>query len=1418
MKNGFKKALAALVILCLFGVHTSFAQCTASLFAGGTGTETNPYQISNAQQLQNLNQCLGSNYQNNYYVLNGNIDLTPYLQGAGNNSGAGWQPIGSNNSNSFQGKFNGNGHKVFGLWIDRPSQSYIGLFGYAYKAEIRNIGVEIDDSKGEVRGGDFVGGLVGGGYGIIISNSYATGNVTGNGDSYGYVGGLAGYGDTISDSYATGNVTGNGYVGGLAGSGIIISNSYATGSVTGNGYVGGLAGSSGTISDSYATGNVTGNGYYVGGLVGNGGTISNSYATGNVTGGSEVGGLVGDGNSGTISNSYATGSVSGNSFAVGGLVGDGSSGTISDSYATGNVTGNSDYVGGLVGNGNSGTISNSYYDKETSGRTDAWKGIGKSTAEMKTQGTYEGWDFEGIWEINPAKNNGYPVLLWQNPKHIASSIVAIPNQTWTGSPITPKPSVNFKGNNLIERTDFEYSYGSNVQTGTAILRIVGKGAYLGQAKAVEFRIIAATCGTGFESGGTGTEADPYKITDARSLDAISNCLRNDHSGKHYELQNDIDLGGYIANSSAGWQPIGNSSNSFQGKFNGNGHKVSGLWIYRPSQRYIGLFGYVSSAEIRNIGVEIDDSKGGVRGYYSVGGLVGYGIGGTISNSYTTGSVTGMGISPVDWVGGLAGSNSGTISNSYATGSVTGMGTEQHDGYLLDIYIGGLVGRNSGTISDSYATGSVTGMGTMDYIGGLVGYGSGGTISNSYATGNVTGNGNGRVGGLVGGGSGYYGFTISNSYATGNGTGNGSFVGGLVGYGSGGTISNSYYDKETSGRTDTGKGIGKSTAEMKTQSTYEGWDFEDTWAIANIIVNKGYPILQWQLQGKTVLEGAAISSISSQPYNGSVIEPAFDLTFNGAKLAKNTDYSVHYSNNRNAGTAKVTASGKGIYLGSIEAYFEITAKPITITGVTATNREYNGTTTVTLAGGVLKDVLPGDDVSFVLGSGTVAGVGNNKAVATNITLTGTDAYNYTLAQPSVTANITAKPVTITGLSASDKEYSGTTAVTIIGTATISGKIGVDDVTVISGTALFEDKNAGNNKTVTFSGFSLGGRDAGNYTLAQPASVTANITAKPITITEVTATSRAYNGTTTVSLAGGVLNGVLNEDAVGFVFGSGTVATPDVGSNKAVTPVIILTGADAANYTPANTNNIAVDIWKADGGAVATPTLAGKTHNSIAINAVAIPIGQTVEYAIKNENTVPNDATTVWQTASEFTGLISASDYYIFARPKEDANYKVGTISSSLHVKTDAVPSSSSTTPSSSSSTPSSSSKEQTPQQLCQAEKGVWYKDNCYSTQADKNEAVCYEKDGQYWEDGKCKKYPTPVKPATIASGKLIVRATTGGINIENLPQNAKVEVYNLQGKLVYSAYPGNPSILRIGVQTKGMYVVKIGSQKMRVIVR
>lgn len=321
----------------------------------------------------------GGNITNSYAT--GNITGAGSVGGiAGEGEGGGGIKVNITDSYAT-GNVTGTGDSVGGL---------IGLY-------TGDIFISSSYATGNVIGVGYVGGLVGyflGVSGALITDSYATGNVTGTED---YIGGLVGrfeYNDgTIENSYATGNVVGDSSVGGLAGvfGGENISNSSATGQVTGIGNsVGGLVGEFDTgadyLLDSYATGNVTGVDS-VGGLVGtfsSGELISNSYATGKVIGtGDYVGGLVGDSYSGgqSISNSYATGDVNGTGDYTGGLVGDCVGDYLSNSYATGNVTGAGDYVGGLAGEFLGLTLNSSYSTGNVTGEADVGGLVGYFNAE-----------------------------------------------------------------------------------------------------------------------------------------------------------------------------------------------------------------------------------------------------------------------------------------------------------------------------------------------------------------------------------------------------------------------------------------------------------------------------------------------------------------------------------------------------------------------------------------------------------------------------------------------------------------------------------------------------------------------------------------------------------------------------------------------------------------------------------------------------------------------------------------------------------------------------------------------------------------------------------------------------------------------------------------------------------------------------
>jgi alpha-tubulin suppressor-like RCC1 family protein len=295
---------------------------------------------------------------------------------------------------------------------------------------------------------------------------------------------------------------------------------------------------------------------------------------------------------------------------------------------------------------------------------------------------------------------------------------------------------------------------------------------------------------------TWTQLNNIRITDAGDPNYIGGL-----SGSYILTDNLQELtegysiyAGPNANTEAGWEPLGDSTVKFKGSFDGNNYTIRGLYINRPSQDNIGLFGYTEKANINNIILEDVD----IRGASSVGGLVGYLFGhddiGSITNSSASGNIIGG-----EYVGGLVGYNdSGSITNSSASGNITGEG-----------YVGGLVGYNgNGTISASYSTGNAT---TLDYsAGGLVG-GSDGIINNSYATGNVAGEM--YVGGLI---AENYGI-INNSYATGNVSGT-SNLGGLVVYNES-EVTNSFWDIEASGQAVSDGGEGKTTVEMKNINTY-----------------------------------------------------------------------------------------------------------------------------------------------------------------------------------------------------------------------------------------------------------------------------------------------------------------------------------------------------------------------------------------------------------------------------------------------------------------------------------------------------------------------------------------------------------------------------------------------------------------------
>ena len=388
-------------------------------------------------------------------------------------------------------------------------------------------------------------------------------------------------------------------------------------------------------------------------------------------------------------------------------------------------------------------------------------------------------------------------------------------------------------------------------------------------------------------------------------------------------------------------------------------------------------------------------------------------------------------------------------------------------------------RNVGIVG-----GSVTGSGN---VGGLAGTGEG-SISNSYATGSVSGNGS-NIGGLVGMFAYNFASTINDSYATGHVSG-GSNVGGLVGTNTQGTITNSFWDKTTSGQTTSAGGTGMTTAQMQTQANFTsatsangnanpGWDFtKPVWKIVSS-VNQGYPCLAWSAACVApptqiyldLLAGSSIyGSTPSFTYgyyttatygSGTQItdaSPTGTIVWSGAPTSTSNvnTYSVSYGSGITLGNSGYTlAAGTAVN-------WSITALPVTLTGTTT----YNGSTSI--AGSLLSvsNTVNGNTVT-VSGTGTLASANAGSRSLSNLTSLTLSSSNYTVTGGSGTVTVGKAPLIVTANDANKisngVSYSGGNGVIY------TGFVNNETQTVLSG-------------SLNYSGSSQGATNAGSYAIA------------------------------------------------------------------------------------------------------------------------------------------------------------------------------------------------------------------------------------------------------------------------------------------------------------------------------------------------
>ncbi len=729
----------------------------------GNGSETYPYQINSLTQLDSLSN--NSDYWAYNFIQTADIDASATKDW---NDGEGFSPIGDD-SDWFTGSYDGSGHIINGIYINRPDEKELGCFGEIEDAEIRNLGI----INSAVIGENYIGALVG----------HSMGS------------------SSIVNSYTSGSVSGNYAIGGLVG----------------------LSSGSSTILGCYSSAIVNGVGM-TGGLIGynNSASVTNCYCTGGVSGYSKIGGLVGYSvNDASISCCYCTGLVRG-ALYTGGLVGyNTSSGGISDCYYNSKTSGQSNGIG-----------YDAYSQIVVAVSTESMKQSNTYSSEWDFTETWElanGNSLPGLKDVLDMpviliNSSGFKHVnvLCSDTTHVIPMDAAINSvkleEYPAGMTLNSDNIINWKplltGDTIIEigianENGLEYSYFYDYR----ISPFYGNGT-----EADPFQISSLA---DLDSLSQNSFYWSYYFLQTADIDASETADWNDGAG-FSPIGNKTTK--YIGNyNGAGYKidslTINHSEENNIGLFGfTDGAVIDSLFLADctiEGQQYVGgIIGKCSSSSFSNchcsgsvtgenwvggcIGVGIQSSEiynchnaCFVSADYCVGGVLGETSSSSIYYCFNTGTITGE-----DYVGGVIGYVSDSEAEKcYNSGFVSG-----------EDKVGGLLGTNSASdVVNSYSTGWISG---ENKVGGLIGVNYNSTVSSCYSISNVYGLSN--VGGFAGYSSEsstisdcYYASEITKDYPS-------------LGYDDNG--------QEVTGLT---------TGEMMKQNNYSTeWDFTNVWDITD----------------------------------------------------------------------------------------------------------------------------------------------------------------------------------------------------------------------------------------------------------------------------------------------------------------------------------------------------------------------------------------------------------------------------------------------------------------------------------------------------------------------------------------------------------------------------------------------------------
>ncbi|WP_409026784.1 YDG domain-containing protein [Janthinobacterium sp. SUN098] len=1208
----------------------------------------------------------------------------------------GFIPVGAAGS-AFTGSLDGTGHIISSLTIAKAGVNNVGLFGaIGSGGVVANVGL----SGGSVAGGTNVGALAGSNAGTI-SGSFATSGVTSTSTGGGLVGSNTG---TVADSYASGAVSGTSIVGGLVGSnGGSIANSYANGSVSGSSSVGGLVGAStGSTTGSYWDTTASGQANSMGGTAMTTAQLKNLS---NYTGaGWELAQMwvVYDGQSAPFLRSFMKQiavRVSYDSKVYDGVAyaGGSNSVTYSNTVDGANLLGTVVYAGNAAGAVNAGTYGVSASGLYASGGQSGYaisyidggllitpKSVTLSGAAVGDKvydgttvaaisGTLNGVLAGDLANVSSTVNGTFA------SKNAGNGIAVTVNAALGGSAggnyaLVP---VNGLTGNISKATISGVSgivAGNKVYDGTATASLNTAGAtFAGMIGGDSLSVSGASGSFADKNAGTGktvsisgivlggTDAGNYNLTGttASSSADISKATISGVTG--IVAGNKVYDGGVAAS-------LNMAGASFTGMVDGDNLTVSGAsgsFVDKNAGtgKTVNISGMVlggTDAGNYNFTNTLASSTANIS-KATISGVSGIVAGNKVYDGTATASLNTAGATFAGMIGGdslsVAGASGSFADKNAGTGktvSISGivLGGTDAGNYNLT----GTTASSSADISKATISG-VTGIvaGNKVYDGGVAaslnmagasftGMVGGDNLTVSGASGSFADKNAGtgktvNISGMVLGGTdaGNYDFTNATASSTANiSKATISGVSGIV-------AGNKVYDGtataslNTAGATFAGMIGGDSLSVSGASGSFadKNAGTGKTVSISGIVLGGtdagNYNLTGTTASGSADISKATISGVTgivagNKVYDGST---AVSLNTAGAAfsgMAGGDNLTVSNAtasfSDKNAGNGK-TVNVSGIVLGGTDAgnynlasdtassSANISAKALTLTGLTGNNKVYDGTASANLTGGTLNGLVNLETLAFTVQGASYSdkNAGTGKAITVGgVSLSDGSglAGNYTLSTPNgMTGDIAKATISsISGLSALDKIYNGNLNVSLSpGQAVINGKIAGDDVQLFSASGAFTDKNVGSNKAVNITNITLSGSDLVNYDfLNNTASATASITPKAVTLSGVTAGNKVYDGTTAAVLSGGTLTGMVADETLGFSGGVGSFSDKNAGTGKVVT----ISGASlqdgtglASNYAFSSPANVNADISKATISGVTNVGVNNKTYDGSAM---------------------------------------------------------------------------------------------------------------------------------------------------------------------------------------------------------------------------